>query len=102
MHNLQTGQTTGVRVYAQSVSPEDFTTTICAQDNTGGYSYHLGCIPQAPFPNAANGTSRFDFNVWPVPMGGHHNITLTYRDAWGNWQPIQTPWNQNYQTGVSI
>jgi hypothetical protein len=101
-YNVQTGQNTGVTVYAQNVTPTDFTTTICALDTTNGRTYQVGCVPQANFTNAANGAARFDFNAWPVPTAGQHSMTFTYRDASGNWQPIQTPWNQNAQVNLSI
>lgn len=102
IYNVQTGQMTGVRAYTQSVTPHAFKTTVCAEDYVNGYKYHLGCVPEAPYMSAADGPARFDFNVWPAQVGGNHTIKYTYRDAWGNWKPIQTPWSHNYGANISI
>ena len=101
MYNVQTGQMTGVSVYSQNVSPTAFTTTICAQQWSNGRMYHLGCVPEAPFTNAAEGPSRFDFNVWPVNnMPGNQSMTFTYRDMNGNWKPILSPTYQSQQVSI--
>jgi hypothetical protein len=98
MYNVQTGQNTGMTVHAQNVSPVAFTTTICAEQWTNGIKQHLGCVPEAPFPNAAAGVSRFDFNVWPANnMAGTHSIMFTYRDSMGNWREMRSPTYQQYR-----
>jgi hypothetical protein len=92
MTNVQTGQSTGVSVYSQNVTPVGFTTTVCAEQWTNGVKYHIGCVPEAPYRNASEGVSRFDFNAWPrADVHGTTTMVFTYRDSMGNWREILSP-----------